>query len=209
MKRYKVLAIIGLVLICVAISINRSVLPKPTPLKLGPYHYCGAFTVQKLAATLHGQGKIVIWQPVLSPPSFRYQAILDGFRQELKKTKGIAIVTEIKDRQPTGEPYSEFNAVTLSADRLHELLAKYSEADVLMVFAAIPQVQRLDVSQLPKRRPRLFVATLGVRDLDRAIFRNPLFCGVVLPRTRLDLGSDPLQTDADKFNAYYEYIAPR
>jgi len=181
--------------------------PKPLPMIVGPFAYLGKVSAQKVTEVAGGQGTLVIWHPTYQMRAERSDAVLAGFRSAIKEAGGLTISAEEQDAVAMDPMSGEMKSSDVGGQRLLELLAKHSTADLLVLIGGLPDFHGVDVSQLGGRYPKVFFVKLGGPPIRSSVSTHPLFGGAIV--NRLDAPTTSPQTEAERVDAYYEYIAPR
>ena len=198
--------LIGVSVLAIALAlffIYRRLHPQPV---LSFDVYFGDAVYQKTAPLAQEKKKVVVWCARLRIPMPELDAIIKEYRRTAKRDGHISIIAEERDPFEPNKGFGELFNYVSSATRVRELLAKYPQADLIVMFNGDPDFTGIDLAQLPNPHPKFFVVQYQELTLDKSQFANPLFAGAIVPSQVLPTG--PLKTDAEKFDAYYKFVMP-
>lgn len=203
----RVIVALAAMAICGAIwSIYRTLNPPPVPMKVGVFRYYGEVACQKVQETINSGGDIALWRPRFSVPSARVDALMAGFEAAAKKS-GLPLLPIEQDLVSTQSEFADIDAFPIGRVRLSEFLYKHKDASILVLVAGNPGLAELSPSDIPSPCPKIFLIQIDGLPLPKSVLNSPLLAGAIVPKRELPTNNP--QTDAERFEAYYEYIAPQ
>jgi len=187
-------------------SIVRSQFNSRGTLNPLPYEYMGRVTAEETTKLLGGHGRVAVWRLRIDNKfNGPVESAVGAFKKELGKTHQLTIVASEEDKlRTTGDLPIIMNAP--SSERFLELVQRYQDADVLVLFGSVPTLDNKQIAELPQRRPRIVMASIFQMP-QRILLEQDVAQVVIAPRDHPQ-GNDVFHSAEEWFDCMYVVVTP-
>lgn len=146
------------VLVCVAaVSLFLGLRDRAPKIDLGVYEALGAITAEETAKVLQDKAKLLlIARDTGSDKNPSLEAQIDAFQQVLKKHRKLSVTVE---RFVASPMTMMATGGGIPPDQFSQIVEKYKDISVIVVFCPLPPLSDSDVAFLRNRKARIVVAS--------------------------------------------------